>query len=521
MDSPASMGETVPLGYRFKPTDEELVGHYLKYKLLGYDSRVQNVIAEVDVCKFEPWDLPALSKVKSEDPEWFFFSPRDLKYANSDRSNRLTNAGYWKATGKDRKIKTRDTNNVIGTKKTLVFHRGRVPHGVKTNWVIHEYRAVTFPVDKRTFVLCRLMKKAEKKVEGRTDELINEAEPIVADHENQATDDGIPDVFTLPEVTLESIFLAPPQADEYDFPSLQYSPIVTDHEPFHTNICFENENSIRQFPFDTTEDEDNILFLNSVLVDEDVFINEERRDAFVNESIHSESLRGVYYKSSETDAELVSVRGTTSACNKHAVSSGCQVLKIVKTSPDAGHLPLSSKTEVNREKKDSTFGDNFWGGDSSGDSTSNEPLSMLVTENIISPSAPTASFSSTSRRCKTKYQARSNNSESQKAAPGRSQTHRKVSSKAVYHRHEVQKETDKLESNKDQNKAQDARSRMNLETTSDQSPVANRKGSFIYLQTPSISQNPNPRSVYLINVIIGFSLLIFTIWDMLSIGNLC
>lgn len=73
------MGDTVPVGYRFHPTDEELVGHYLKYKLLGDNSRVQN-IAEVDVCKFEPWDLPGTitlhleSKRKKGKKKVLFFS---------------------------------------------------------------------------------------------------------------------------------------------------------------------------------------------------------------------------------------------------------------------------------------------------------------------------------------------------------------------------------------------------------------------------------------------------------------
>lgn len=90
----------------------------------------------------------AFSVIKSYDPEWFFFSPRVYKYSSSTRCDRKTKRGFWKATGKDRNIKIRGTNNVIGTKKTLVFHQRSVPSapGVKTDWVIHEYHAVTFDV---------------------------------------------------------------------------------------------------------------------------------------------------------------------------------------------------------------------------------------------------------------------------------------------------------------------------------------------------------------------------------------
>ncbi|XP_066330381.1 NAC domain-containing protein 14-like isoform X1 [Miscanthus floridulus] len=162
---------TLPLGFRFHPTDEELVTHYLKGKITGQINSEAQVIPEIDVCKCEPWDLPDKSIIQSDDPEWFFFAPKDRKYPNGSRSNRATEAGYWKATGKDRIIKSKGDKrkqHTIGMKKTLVFHRGRAPKGERTGWIMHEYRTTEPEFESSEqggYVLYRLFRKQEEKTE--------------------------------------------------------------------------------------------------------------------------------------------------------------------------------------------------------------------------------------------------------------------------------------------------------------------------------------------------------------------
>ncbi|KAG0465080.1 hypothetical protein HPP92_019244 [Vanilla planifolia] len=127
----------LPPGFRFHPTDEELILHYLCRRAAS-EPCPASVIAEVDIYKFNPWDLP--DKAKSGDREWYFFSPRDRKYPNGVRPNRTAASGYWKATGTDKPITTGKGDENIGVKKALVFYTGKPPKGVKTNWIMHEYR---------------------------------------------------------------------------------------------------------------------------------------------------------------------------------------------------------------------------------------------------------------------------------------------------------------------------------------------------------------------------------------------
>ncbi|KAD4385334.1 hypothetical protein E3N88_25502 [Mikania micrantha] len=96
----------LPPGFRFHPTDEELITHYLVKKVFDHTFSAK-AIGEVDMNRIEPWQMPGLAKMDGK--EWYFFCMRDKKYPTGLRTNRATDAG-------------------------------RAPKGEKTNWVIHEFR---------------------------------------------------------------------------------------------------------------------------------------------------------------------------------------------------------------------------------------------------------------------------------------------------------------------------------------------------------------------------------------------
>ncbi|XP_074294523.1 NAC domain-containing protein 105-like [Silene latifolia] len=155
-----SMESCVPPGFRFHPTDEELVGYYLKKKIASQKIDL-DVIRDIDLYRIEPWDLQERCRIGYEEQnEWYFFSHKDKKYPTGTRTNRATLAGFWKATGRDKAVY--DKSKLIGMRKTLVFYKGRAPNGHKSDWIMHEYRLESDengPPQEEGWVVCRAFKK--------------------------------------------------------------------------------------------------------------------------------------------------------------------------------------------------------------------------------------------------------------------------------------------------------------------------------------------------------------------------
>ncbi|KAK4369652.1 hypothetical protein RND71_013444 [Anisodus tanguticus] len=128
----------VPPGFRFHPTEEELLHYYLRKKVACEKIDLE-VIRDLDLNKLEPWDIQEKCRIGSTlQNDWYFFSHKDKKYPTGTRTNRATAAGFWKATGRDKVIHSNCKRR--GMRKTLVFYKGRAPHGLKSDWIMHEYR---------------------------------------------------------------------------------------------------------------------------------------------------------------------------------------------------------------------------------------------------------------------------------------------------------------------------------------------------------------------------------------------
>lgn len=132
----------LPPGFRFQPTDEELLFQYLRCKIFSLPLPA-SVIPEVHFSKLNPWELPGDSI-----EERYVFTKKGSKYKNGNQHSRATNSGYWEETGSEIHIFPPPSQNLgvmttmKGVKKSLVFHVGKSPNSSPTDWFMHEYSLV-------------------------------------------------------------------------------------------------------------------------------------------------------------------------------------------------------------------------------------------------------------------------------------------------------------------------------------------------------------------------------------------
>ncbi|CAF1923449.1 unnamed protein product, partial [Brassica napus] len=159
-----------PVGFRFRPTDEEIFNPYLKSKNMdGNTSHVDEVISTVDIYSFDPSELASQSSStrKETDNVLYFFCPKENRYNRGERQSRKTKSGSWKKTGVTTNImRKRGDCEKIGEKRVFVFQYSKILGGtkLKSDWVMHEYVA-TFVSPAQTpmvtYTLCKVMFKGD------------------------------------------------------------------------------------------------------------------------------------------------------------------------------------------------------------------------------------------------------------------------------------------------------------------------------------------------------------------------
>ncbi|KAF5812045.1 putative transcription factor NAM family [Helianthus annuus] len=148
-------------GYRFRPTDAELLVYYLKRKIeLGEQPRCR--IYDVHVYNHHPNELT--ERYRSCEGIWYFFTMRERKHPKGTRVNRRTkDFGYWKSTQKG-EVYDFVARRVVGKKRSLAYHDEK---DRKTEWLMYEYTCNdpnlpngSHSNETTDWVLCKIYKKA-------------------------------------------------------------------------------------------------------------------------------------------------------------------------------------------------------------------------------------------------------------------------------------------------------------------------------------------------------------------------
>ncbi|XP_022722986.1 NAC domain-containing protein 83-like [Durio zibethinus] len=158
----------VHIGFRFRPTDEELI-EILNQKVSGNTAMAPlDFIVETNIYEFKPQDLQWTRSVALNKNERYYYCRRQ------NDSREVTGRGWWKATSHVKKIS--DNGRVVGYKRPLTFHKFRDNQtkrkdAIKTDWIMHEYGLQSIPTEWR---LCKIMYKGKEKLEEDMENIRND-----------------------------------------------------------------------------------------------------------------------------------------------------------------------------------------------------------------------------------------------------------------------------------------------------------------------------------------------------------
>ncbi|KAI3471791.1 hypothetical protein Pfo_028444 [Paulownia fortunei] len=236
------MDDELPKGFRFYPTEEELVSFYLHNKLNGTRPVIDRIIPVLDIYDYNPWDLPQLGgeHCPADGEQWFFFIPRQKKRKPAEEGLTGLLLGVTESNWLSGRCLS-SQNRVIGRKRTMVFYVGRAPSGRKTVWKMNEYKAIESdeasssstaanPQLREELSLCRIYKRS------KCLRAFDRRPPSEAVHHHHlrheaATFNNIQHNPIVPEIADCSLDSSS-SGDHITNPSTSVESMVTDNEPF-------------------------------------------------------------------------------------------------------------------------------------------------------------------------------------------------------------------------------------------------------------------------------------------------
>ncbi|KAK3035930.1 hypothetical protein RJ639_031353 [Escallonia herrerae] len=132
----AISSRVLPYGFRFSPSDSQLIEHYLLNKIMGRELPSDYITYNAHLYEHHPAAQAAIDisaracRLEDKNAAYFF---------THSKPSLIQKNGYWKASAEDVQIENNE-NQIVGFKRTLVFYQGKVAEGERTHWTVLEYR---------------------------------------------------------------------------------------------------------------------------------------------------------------------------------------------------------------------------------------------------------------------------------------------------------------------------------------------------------------------------------------------
>ncbi|KAJ1289930.1 hypothetical protein BS78_02G203100 [Paspalum vaginatum] len=203
----AEADEEYPIGFRFKPKDEELVECYLLPMLQHGRPAVRNrFVVEANVYAVHPDTLTNEYRQTEDQQEWFFLSPRARMYPNGTRPARGTvdKCGRWKASTAAKEVPEEVVHNGIRfTRGVLNYFVGPNNNGRRTKWIMLELTIPDFEIkldepgakhllDRYVAYKLYVSPQGEKKADGGDEEGTSSSSSACEENEDAPHSPGTP-----------------------------------------------------------------------------------------------------------------------------------------------------------------------------------------------------------------------------------------------------------------------------------------------------------------------------------------